>query len=161
MKKRLLILTCGMCMVAFAAGHAATQYELVQFVAQRNALMKELLSAYWPLLKIKNGESSGLAEAGKATRTIMVAIGRIDALFPPGTAKGEVPQTRARPEIWSEHEDFQAAINSLKEATASLQAAAEASDMAAFKSRFDAFTAACTGCHSFKPSGGGKFRYPR
>lgn len=159
MKKFGLFIIVGVSLAVLTASYTSAQYELVQIVAQRNALMKKMLSAYWPLLKIKNGESSDLASGAESARAIGEATGKIGALFPAGTAKGEVPQTRAKPDIWSKSEDFQAAVETLGDAAASLQAAAEAGDMAAFKSRFDAFTAACTGCHSFRPSGGGKFRF--
>ena len=161
MKKPLAALASALLMLVFVAGHAGAQYELVQIVTQRNALMKTMLSAYWPLQKINNGENSDLSDGGKAARTIAEAADRIVSLFPAGTAKGEVPGTRARPEIWSKPEEFQAAVDLLKDTAGNLQAAAEAGDMAAFKTRFDAFMAACTGCHSFRPSGDGKFRFPK
>lgn len=159
MKTLGLIIIVGMVLFALTASYAGTQYELVQIVAQRNALMKTMLAAYWPLLKIDNGESSDLAGGAASAKTIAEASGKIGALFPAGTAKGEVPQTRAKPDIWSQPEEFQSAIDTLRKAAASLQAAAEAGDTAAFKARFDAFTAACTGCHVFRPSGGGRFRF--
>lgn len=154
-----LAIIVGVGVIMLTASATSAQYELVQFVAQRNALMKKMLSAYWPLLKIKNGESSDLASAAKSARTIAKEAGKIGPLFPAGTAKGEVPQTRAKPDIWKRPAEFRSAINALKEAATTLQAAAEAGDMAAFKSQFEAFTAACTGCHVFRPSGGGKFRF--
>ena len=120
-------------MAVFATGQAATQFELMQQVTQRNALMMTMLSAYWPLLKISNGENSNLSDGVEAARTITEATDKIVALFPGGTAKGQVPGTRARPEIWSKPEEFQAAVDILKAAATSLQAAAEAGDLAAFE----------------------------
>ena len=145
----------------FAASETMAQQELMQLVTQRNVLMLDMQSAYWPMLAIKKGESTDLEAAAEAARTIGASIDKVTTLFPAGTAKGEIAGTRARPEIWSDAEGFQAAADALKAAAAGAQQAAEAGDIEVFKAQFDALAEVCTGCHEFRPSGGGKYRFPK
>jgi cytochrome c556 len=143
-----------------AAGNLAAQYDLVKIVTDRQAVMFDIQSAYWPLLKVKNGESTDLAAAAAASQSIEDAINRFAPLLVPGTAKGEVPGSRATPEVWTEPADFAAALNALQVTAAALSDAASLGDIELFKARFDAFASACVSCHEFKPSGGGRFRAP-
>jgi len=136
------------------------QYELVKVVTARKRVMSDMQSAYWPLLKVKNGESADLVAAAAASQSIEDAIGRFSALLVPGTAKGEVPGSRATPEVWSEPEEFAAAFDALRASAAALSDAASSGDIELFKARFDTFANACIGCHDFKPSSGGRFRAP-
>jgi len=143
-----------------AAGDLAAQYELVQLVTERRKIMHDMQTAYWPLLKVKKGESTDLDAAAAAAHTIDDAIGRFAALMVPGTAQGEVPGSRATPEVWTEPEAFAAASNSLHLTAAALSEAASSGDIGLFNVRFDAFASACISCHDFRPSGGGRFRAP-
>ena len=130
-------------------------------VLKRRQLMHEALSAYWPLLDVSNGKSTDLLAAAAAARTVEQAISASVELFIEGTAMGEVPGSRAKPEVWSKAAEFEAAADELLLTVSNLEAAAEAGDLEAFKQDFDAFAAACVACHEFKPSGGGKFRFPK
>jgi len=149
------------CVALFAVGKLAAQYDLVKTVTDRQAVMFEMQNAYWPLLKVDKGESTDLAAAAAASQSIEGAIDRFAALMVPGTAKGEVPGSRATPEVWTEPADFAAASSALQATAAELTAAASSGDIELFKARFDAFATACVTCHEFKPSGGGRFRAPK
>jgi len=140
--------------------HLGAQYELVKIVADRQAAMFEMQNAYWPLLKVEKGESTDLVAAAAASQAINDAMDRFSELLVPGTAKGEVPGSRATPEVWTEPAEFAAAMNELQASTAALTDAASSGDVELFKERFDALATACVGCHAFKPSGGGRFRAP-
>jgi cytochrome c556 len=155
----LFAVTAGFALVATDILNA--QYELVQLVTDRREIMFEMQSAYWPLLEVMNDKSTDLAAAAAASQSIASALDRFSALLLPGTAKGEVPGTRATAEVWTEPDEFAAASNALKSAAAALTEAASSADIELFKSRFGAFESACVGCHDFKPSGGGKFRARR
>jgi cytochrome c556 len=144
-----------------ATGNLSAQYELVKVVTDRQGVMLKIQSAYWPLLEVKNGKSTDLAAAAAASQSIDDALGRFSTLMLPGTAKGQVPGSRANPEVWTEPADFATALNALQAAAAALSDAASSSDIELFKARFDAFASACVGCHEFKPSGGGKYRASR
>jgi cytochrome c556 len=143
-----------------ATGGLGSEYELVKVIAERKRVMFDMQGAYWPLLAVKNGKSTDLAAAAEAARSIQAALDRFSPLLVPGTAKGQVPGSRATPEVWSEPADFAAASNALKAAAAALSDAASTGDVELFTARFDTFASACTGCHEFKPSGGGRFRAP-
>ena len=160
MRRLALAIAAGAGIALFAASGSSSEYELVQLVTQRRAHMFHMQSAYWPLLAIKNGDNTDLAAGAKAARTISDAISKFVTLLPAGTAKGEVPSSRAKPEIWSQPAEFRAAADALNTAAINLVDAAKAGDVAAFKARFDAFAQACGGCHGLKPSSGGRFRYP-
>lgn len=160
MFRRALLCAVTAIFALIAAGSLWAQYDLVKVVTDRKRVMYDIQSAYWPLLAVKNGESADLAAAAVASRSIEDALGRFAVLLLPGTAKGEVPGSRATPDIWTEPADFAATLNAFQTAAAGLSDAASSGDIALFKARFDAFAGACLGCHELKPSGGGRFRAP-
>jgi cytochrome c556 len=145
----------------FATSNLSAQYELVKVIEDRQSLMFDMQTSYWPLLAIKRGTSSDLAAAAVAAQTMNHALGAFLEMLPPGTAKGEVPGSRARPEIWTESAEFNVAADALKAAATSLADIARSGDINAFKAQFAVVEKACIGCHDFKPSGGGRFRFPR
>jgi len=68
--------------------------------------------------------------------------------FPAGSHTGD---TEALPSIWEKADEFQAAIEKQKTATASLISAAESADPAQWKSAFGQVGGSCKNCHdSFK-----------
>ena len=81
------------------------------------------------------------------------------ALLVPGTARGEAPGARAKPEIWERPEAFVAAVDGLKARAADLADAARTGDQVAYGTAFDAFAEACTACHGLRPSSGGPYRF--
>jgi cytochrome c556 len=125
-------------------GNLSAQYELVQVIVDRKAIMHDMQSAHWPLLEIKNGESTDLATAARASQSIADALRPFSALLLPGTAEGEVPGSRATPEFWSEPAEFASATNALEAAAVALSDAASSGDVELFKARFDTFASACT-----------------
>jgi cytochrome c556 len=135
-------------------------YDLVKIVSERKRYMFEMQQAFWPLFNINNGRSTDLVAAADAARSIDEKFVRFLALLPEGTAGGEVPGSRARPEIWTEPSKFSAAVEGLHSATARLVVAASSGDIDTFKVEFEAFNGACFACHDFKPSSGGVFRFP-
>ena len=157
-RKSLLAIITAASFVSIASGNLGAQYELVKVVTERQLLMYDMQAAYWPLLEVKNGKSTDLAKAGEASQTINDAIEKFVQLLPPGTAQGDVPGSRAKPEIWTEPDAFSAAVTNLKTAASNLTKAAREGNLDAFNLQFDAMAQACIGCHNFKPSKGGKFR---
>ncbi len=76
----------------------------------------------------------------------MAALTSMDVsrAFPPGSDKGT---TRAKPEIWSDMDDFKAKLDDLKTAVAQLQAAAGSGDKQAIATAVGATGKACKSCH--------------
>jgi cytochrome c556 len=70
---------------------------------------------------------------------------RIHDFFPAGTETGG--NTKARPEIWSNREGFNAAAMTLTDATTKLEALAKAGDNDGFAAQFRTTGAACGACH--------------
>ena len=129
-------------------------------VMARQGLMQSNGRSFGPLVAILKGESTDLAAAAAAAQTINANITAAVLLFQAGTAKGEVPGSRARPEIWTERAEFEAAAAALIEASANLVDAANSGDVDTFKAAFPALGQACGGCHEGNPSAGGRFRFP-
>ena len=63
----------------------------------------------------------------------------------PATTSGVA--SRAKAELWSNHDDFKAKAASFQAATAALAESASAGDVAGFKVRYAAVDAACSACH--------------
>ncbi|HEX4911692.1 MAG TPA: cytochrome c [Permianibacter sp.] len=72
----------------------------------------------------------------------------VKAHFPAGSDKGD---TEALPSIWQKADEFQAAIDKQKQATAGFVAAAQAADPSQWKAAFGQVGGSCKNCHdSFK-----------
>lgn len=160
-RKAFLPIAIAAIVALFAAEKSSAQYELVKVITDRQSFMFDMQTAYWVLLEVKTDKSTDLANAAQAAETINDAIDKFVQLLPPGTAQGDVPGSRAKPEIWTEPDEFSVAVNALKASTTSLLETARAGNIDAFKLQFDAMAQACTGCHDLWPSKGGKFRHPR
>ena len=140
--------------------HAAAQGPLVELVTQRQVLMSEIQAAYWPLFDLNAGKRTDFEVVAESVGQISSALDRFQAMFPPGTARGETAGSRARPEIWSAPDDFKGAIKALNDSLVELEAVASDGDSARYRMVFTEVTTACVACHDFRPSGGGKFRFP-
>ena len=144
----------------FAASELNAQSDLREIIQKRKNQMNAMEDAYWPLLDIKKGKSTDLAKGGAAAKLMANAMVKALALFPLGTAKGEVLGSRARPEIWSNSSEFKAAANALISASSKLAEIAKSGDLELFKAQFQVVEQVCRGCHAFTPSPGGKFKFP-
>jgi len=146
------------------AAHAAderSQYELVNIVQDRKILMFEMQDAYFELFAINRDGSADLPQAATPALLIGEKIDGFVDLLLADTAVGQVPNSRAKPEIWTASGDFASAVETLKNASALLAEAATAGDIEAFRERFDGFSDACFSCHGLRPSSDGRFRSPK
>ena len=141
-----------------AAAQSTDDYELVKLVGDRQGLMFDMQTAYLSLLSVKQGSNSDLASAADNARTISEKMGMFVELLLPDTAAGQVSNSRAKPEIWTEPEEFAAAVDALVSATTLLSKTALGGDIAAFNEQFDVVATACGGCHGLRPSSEGPFR---
>lgn len=136
-----------------------SEYELGQIVVTRQPLMFDLQTAYWTLLKVRNGESDDYQAAGDAARRMSAIMADFVLLMKPGSARGQAPGSRAKPEVWTEPEAFAAVANDFRSQADALAEVAESGNPEAYADTFETFVAACTACHEFRPSSGGRFRY--
>lgn len=155
--------TFGLLLAAAPVGASAQsmEYQLAQKVTARQVLMLDMLSAYWPINDVKSGKSQDFAAAETAARTVPGMMDEFMLLMVPGSAKGEAPGSRARPEVWVEAAEFQLAATDLQAKAIALADAARTEDLTVFSAAFEAYAASCLGCHEFRPSGDGRFRFPR
>jgi len=84
---------------------------------------------------------------------------KLAQLFPPGTGRDVVPATRAKPEIWTQRADFEAALMALMDATKQIGEDAKSGDVDKVKADWTSLAKACGGCHGGPKKSGGKFRF--
>jgi len=137
---------------------ASDEYERVQLVSERRGLMFDIQTAYLSLLSVNQGSSNDLKQAAEDAKTIGEKLDAFVSLLQPDTASGQVPNSRAKQEIWSDADTFAAVVDALRAESARLWTIASEADLDRFDTQFDAFAKACTGCHGLRPSSGGKFR---
>lgn len=142
------------------ASSQSTEYKLAQIVVARDDIMFDLQSAYWTLLAVKNRESEDFQGAAEAARHMAELMAEFAPLMEAGTARGQAPGSRAKPEVWSEATAFATAADDFRLQAVALADVAGTGNLAAYVDAFEAFTAACTACHGLRPSSGGPFRYP-
>lgn len=143
---------------AYADSHAMDPAETVK---KRQELMKSMGKSFGPIIPVIKGESQDLEAAGAAAAAMNEAIVASLALYIEGTAVGEVPGSRAKPEVWTKSAEFKKAADELVAASAALAEAAKTGDVDQFKAAFQPLGAACGGCHEGKGNLGGKFRVPK
>ena len=133
----------------------------VEAVEKRIMLMRTMGKSFRPIITVAKGQSNDLEAAAAAAKTMQESMQISATLFPEGTAKGDVPGSRSRPEVWTKAAEFKAASDALIKASGDVVAAAEAGDLDKFKSLIQPLGAACGGCHLGKGSEGGDFRFPK
>jgi len=84
---------------------------------------------------------------------------KLAQLFPPGTGRDVVPATRAKPEVWTQRADFEAALIALMDATKTIAEDAKGGDVEKVKADWTSLAKACGGCHGGPKKSGGKFRF--
>ena len=141
-----------------AAMGASDEYERVQLVSERRGLMFDIQTAYLALLSVNQGNNADLSKAAEDAKTIGEKLKAFVSLLHPDTASGQVPNSRAKQEIWRDAEPFAAAVDALMVASATLSEIASQGDLDRFNTQFEAVAKACTGCHGLRPSSGGRFR---
>lgn len=154
----ILVMACASEVAFSQPASESSEYELVQLVTKRKMVMYDMQTAYLSLLAMNQGENTDLASAADDARFINDKIGEFVELLLPETATGQVSNSRARPEIWAEPNEFSAAVEALSSTSAMLAETASTGDLDAFNEQFQAFTEACLGCHGLRPSSDGRFR---
>lgn len=141
----------------------SAQSDVEDMVIERRELMRSMYEAFIPLLAIKHNQSTDLEKAGEAAGVIRDAMVKSMELFPAGSAKGELEGiwSRAKPDIWTKYSEFEAAASELISTTTKLADVASSGSVDDFKIQVELVERACTECHEFKASGGGKFRFAK
>lgn len=125
---------------------------------ERNDIMKSLWRGYYrDMSQAAKGEGDLAAVAVKAAEA-NEQWKKFAQLFPAGSGREAVPETRAKPEIWSQRAEFDAAINEMIKETAALGDAAKANNLDGVKAAWPKVAQACGACHGGPAKSGGKFR---
>lgn len=131
--------------VVFTAPSADAQSDVIE---KRQAAMKQVSEGMKVLGGTMKGEMAySDAAVDEAAQKIVTNLEEAAELFPEGSHEG---RTRAKPEIWQNMDEFEAALNRAVQAA---QAVMASSDEASFKAAFPQLGGACGGCHE-------KFRGP-
>jgi len=150
MKGRIVKL-CGVALAAaigFASIATLSQAQS-DVIKERQAAMKSNGGAMKAINEILEANGSAADVGAEAAKVQQVAM-KVPDLFPTGSdqpAGSEPGQTKAKPEIWQNPDDFAAKIKVLQDESAMLVTAAAGGDMAAIKAQYDKLGGACGGCH--------------
>jgi len=161
MAKRFLMLTSFALLLGGTAAVSYADEKTDALVKERQDLMKKMGGTFKVLVPIVKGENTNLSDAVPAATTVHEASKGIVAAFPEGSGRDEVPESRAKREIWLQWAEFEAAAEKLVEESGKLVDAAESGDVEAFRAQFKVYAAACGGCHEGPSKSGGKFRFER
>jgi cytochrome c556 len=161
---RALVLSAGVAAIgsmSLMIHDISAQTNTATVVKERQELMKAMGGTFGPIITFVKGENTDLVGATAAAQKMHDSMIKAVGLFPAGTAKGEAPESRSKPEVWSNAAEFKAAAGALIEASAKLAKAGNTGDADAFKAQVQAVGKACGSCHKGKKDDGGKFRFPK
>jgi cytochrome c556 len=129
-------------------------------VEQRQEVMKSLWPSYYQeMARVVRGQSNDLAGVATKAGQASEALKKAAVLFPAGTGRETVQKTRAKPEIWTQRAEFEAAMTKLVAETDATGAAARSGNLDAVKAQWLKVAEACGACHGGPTKSGGKFRF--
>lgn len=136
----------GLLALGSAAPVCAQVPDKEKVVAERQELMKHQVRNYVVIRNYTEGKAT-LQEATAAADDLMKTVPTVPNHFPPGTGEGEVSvKTRAKPEIWKEHDKFLAADKTVAGQVAAVDEALKSGDKAKVEVAFKTLNA-CNACH--------------
>lgn len=143
--KRLFLAMAAVAGIATAVPAAAQFAKPEDAVKYRKAAFTVMAAHFGRVAAMANGRAPFDAKAAATNAEIAnMMAGLPFAGFGDGTDKGD---TRAKPEIWSERDKFNAGATKMQEEMAKLNAAAKTGDLAAIRTAAGAVGQACKGCH--------------
>jgi len=144
-----------------AGGQASVaQTAPAQIVKERQDAMKKMWPGYYKDIAttVRSGSPDLTVVATKAAQA-SAHVKETAQLFPPGTGRDVVPTTRAKPEVWTQRADFEAALTALIDATNAIGDDAKKGDVEKVKADWTNLAKACGACHGGPEKSGGKFRF--
>ncbi len=144
--KQQLIVAMVVLAIAGVAASAASAQDKDRIVTERQEAMKQQgreMVAVRNYFQDKGDQAAAIA----AMEGLQKSLPKVPDWFPAGTGIGEVPvKTRAKPEIWGEHDKFLAADKTVIGQIATLDAAVKSGDKTKVEAQFKEI-AFCEGCH--------------
>lgn len=142
------------------AANSAEAQTTAAVVKERQEAMKSLWPMYYRgFSQVSKGESADIASMPAKTDEAVAALRKLASMFPAGSGRDAVPETRSKPEVWTQKAAFDAALSKLVAETQKLGAAAKTGNVDAVKAQFPAVAEACGGCHGGPAKSGGTFRF--
>jgi cytochrome c556 len=133
-----------------------------QIVKERQDAMEENWTGYFrDIGQTLRTETPDLALIATKATQAGEHLKKFATLFPPGTGRDAVPTSRAKPEVWTQRADFDAAMKALSDATAVLADDAKKGDLTKVKADWTEAAKACGACHGGPAKSGGKFRFEK
>jgi cytochrome c556 len=153
-------LALGVSLFLLAGTVAWTQSSPAQMVEQRQEVMKSLFPSYYrDMAQVVRGQSNDLANVATKASQASDALKKVAPLFASGTGREAVPKTRAKPEVFTQRAEFEAALTKLITDTDAIGAAARSGNLDAVKAQWLKVAESCGGCHGGPAKSGGKFRF--
>jgi cytochrome c556 len=132
----LTVLALGISFSAFSDPEESIKY--------RKNVMKALGGHTGGVFAIAGGKVDYKAHLNGHVIGIATIAPMVKDLFPEESANGD---TAAKPEIWSQPDDFSAAVTKLEEAASNLQNVVDSGNMDAMGDALKALGGACKNCH--------------
>lgn len=160
-KKLLIALAAGAVLAVSVAGVGVAQSNMASLVKERQESMGLMGRNMGAIGRVVRGEEANIAAAATAATVINENAKKIATEFPAGTGRDAIPESRARPEVWSQRAEFDAAANRLAEESAKFAEVAKGGNLEAMKTAYATLGQACGGCHEARGAAGGKFRFEK
>lgn len=128
-------------------------------VKERQDAMKSYFPNYLRgFSQVARGESTDISTIPAKASEAAADFRKIPSLFPAGTGREAAPETRAKPEVWSNRAEFEARANRLAAEADKLSEVAKGGNLDAVKAQIAAVGQACGTCHGGPARSGGDFR---
>jgi cytochrome c556 len=145
-----------------AGQNSFAQTAPAQIVKERqDAMEKNWTDYYRDISRTLRTDSPDLALVAAKSAGASEHLKKLGQLFPPGTGRDVVPTTRAKPDVWTQRADFEAAMKALIDSTNAMGDAAKSGNVEKVKAEWQVVTKACGGCHGGPEKSGGKFRFEK
>jgi len=143
--KRLFLAMAAIASLGTALPAAAQFAKPEDAIKYRKAAFTVMAAHFGRVAAMANGRIPFDAKAAADNAEIATMMSKLPyAGFVDGTEKGD---TKAKPEIWTERDKFNAAATKMQDEMVKLNAAAKTGDVAALKSAAGDVGKACKGCH--------------
>ncbi len=138
-----LVITVALALTGCFDAPKDTHPDLV--LTKRKSVFKQMNNAFEPLVKAANGRSNFSKDAFLAqTQDLVTLSAKPWVFFPPD---GNYPPTHAKPEVWSQPQEFKAAQDTYLTAVRQLQTIAQTGDMDQIRPAVAAVDDGCKACH--------------
>lgn len=140
MSKRMVVVACALALGASAVALAAKPEDIIKY---RKSALFIMGQNFGPLAAMVQGKIPYDKEAAIRHAEIVVFMSKLPwDHFAPGTEEGD---TKAKPEIWLDMDDFKSKQEAMQAEAAKLPEAA--GDLTALKAQVGATGKACKACH--------------